>query len=514
MHVVNILMFFLAVGHLPISLVQKDVVFSYMQGIELEINEMFSTYQQLCHARKVNTRFSLIEHDDVASAIIKQISSYGINELVIGSDTRRFRSHDVADTVLKNKPNFCTVHIAPKCKLSSALLTSSKELKIRYPEAFSNQSSGFSDMTNLATLKGMTESQSEGFIHDYSQSLQFQRIQSPPNNYQVPISLSASNPASTISNVESRSASIPMSRSQTSGIGGVYNSGTPRFSTSRSDFLGENSSITMSIEGRESPGNTGLPSSTPPLSIGNLPNSDMETYTFSTSGKPFNLDTASTDVLGGSLHGDPTIFSPSLGGDHGNVIDEMDISPWNVKTPLVSNNEQNMMMEVEALRFELKNTQSMLYALARQEATKANITANELTKEIGRQLAAEREGQQRRNAEIRARIDSQVRKKTQKAPESKQPYVQTRHIKEERDAMPPKHFLCPILEDIMDDPHMADDGYTYEYAFIRNWLENNNTSPMTKQPIQQNILIPNNTLRSAIQEWKIKSGFNNEDYDT
>lgn len=226
------------------------------------------------------------------------------------------------------------------------------------------------------------------------------------------------------------------------------------------------------------------------------------------------MDTASTDVLGGSLHGDPPIFSPSLGGDHGNVIDEMDISPWNVKTALASNYEQNMMMEVEALRFELKNTQSMLYALARQEATKANITANELTKEIGRQLAAEREGQQRRDAEVRARIESEVRKKAHKAPESKQISGQSRHKKEEMDAMPPKHFLCPILRDVMDDPHMADDGYTYEYAFIRNWLENNNTSPMTKQPIQQNILIPNNTLRSAIQEWKIKSGFNNEDYDT
>jgi len=144
----------------------------------------------------------------------------------------------------------------------------------------------------------------------------------------------------------------------------------------------------------------------------------------------------------------------------------------------------------------------MLYALAQQEATKANITANELTKEIGRQLAAER---------IRARIESEVRKKAHKAPESKQISVQSRHKKEEMDAMPPEHFVCPILQEVMDDPHMADDGYTYEYAFIRNWLENHNTSPITSQPIQQNILIPNNTLRSAIREWKIKSGFNNED---
>jgi len=268
----------------------------------------------------------------------------------------------------------------------------------------------------------------------------------------------------------------------------------------------------MSIEGRESPRNTGLPRSTPPLSIGNLPNFDMETYTFS-SGNQFNLDTASTDVLGGSLQGDPPIFSPSLGGGHGNVIDEMEISPLNVTTAPASNNEQNMMMEVETLRLELKHTQNMLYAIARQEATKVNITANELTKEVKRQLAAEREGQQRIDVEIRARIESEVRKKAHKAPESKQISVQSRPKKVEMDPMPPKHFVCPIVQEVMDDPHMADDGYTYEYAFIRNWLENENTSPITKQPIQQNILIPNNTLRSAIREWKIKSGFKNEDYD-
>lgn len=68
----------------------------------------------------------------------------------------------------------------------------------------------------------------------------------------------------------------------------------------------------------------------------------------------------------------------------------------------------------------------------------------------------------------------------------------------------------------MDNPHIAADGFTYEYSTINTWLENKiNTSPMTNnQTLDNKFLIPNHALRSAILEWKIKSGFNNADYDT
>jgi len=38
--------------------------------------------------------------------------------------------------------------------------------------------------------------------------------------------------------------------------------------------------------------------------------------------------------------------------------------------------------------------------------------------------------------------------------------------------MPPSDFVCPILQEVMDDPHVADDGYTYEYSTIKTWLGN------------------------------------------
>ncbi|KAK2358642.1 U-box domain-containing protein kinase family protein [Trifolium repens] len=66
----------------------------------------------------------------------------------------------------------------------------------------------------------------------------------------------------------------------------------------------------------------------------------------------------------------------------------------------------------------------------------------------------------------------------------------------------PSQYYCPILQEIMDEPYIAADGFTYEYRAIKAWLSKHNVSPVTKHKLQHSELIPNHTLRSAIQEWK------------
>lgn len=66
----------------------------------------------------------------------------------------------------------------------------------------------------------------------------------------------------------------------------------------------------------------------------------------------------------------------------------------------------------------------------------------------------------------------------------------------------PSYFICPISQDVMDDPHIAADGFTYEAEAIRSWLDSgHDTSPMTNLRLEHDVLIPNHALRSAIQEW-------------
>ncbi|KAK1308643.1 U-box domain-containing protein 33 [Acorus calamus] len=66
----------------------------------------------------------------------------------------------------------------------------------------------------------------------------------------------------------------------------------------------------------------------------------------------------------------------------------------------------------------------------------------------------------------------------------------------------PSYFMCPIFQEIMKDPHVAADGYTYEAEALKGWLESGqDTSPMTNVKLSHHQLIPNHALRSAIQEW-------------
>ncbi|KAG6427152.1 hypothetical protein SASPL_111392 [Salvia splendens] len=66
----------------------------------------------------------------------------------------------------------------------------------------------------------------------------------------------------------------------------------------------------------------------------------------------------------------------------------------------------------------------------------------------------------------------------------------------------PAYFICPIFQEIMQDPVVAADGFTYELEALRGWLESgHDTSPMTNLKLPNSDLVPNHTLRSAIQEW-------------
>ncbi|KAH7850735.1 hypothetical protein Vadar_002226 [Vaccinium darrowii] len=67
---------------------------------------------------------------------------------------------------------------------------------------------------------------------------------------------------------------------------------------------------------------------------------------------------------------------------------------------------------------------------------------------------------------------------------------------------PPDHYFCPILQEVMVDPYVAADGFTYEHGAIKAWLERHSLSPVTRRSLQHKVLVRNHTLRSAIQDWR------------
>ncbi|CAN7063476.1 unnamed protein product [Brassica rapa subsp. trilocularis] len=76
------------------------------------------------------------------------------------------------------------------------------------------------------------------------------------------------------------------------------------------------------------------------------------------------------------------------------------------------------------------------------------------------------------------------------------------HLGRNEQRIAPPYFICPIFQEVMQDPHVAADGFTYEAEAIRAWLDSgHDTSPMTNAKLSHNSLIPNHALRSAVQEW-------------
>ena len=68
-------------------------------------------------------------------------------------------------------------------------------------------------------------------------------------------------------------------------------------------------------------------------------------------------------------------------------------------------------------------------------------------------------------------------------------------------------FICPVTFDVMKNPViLAASSITFEKEFIENWLASHDTCPYTNIQLRGiHQLIPNISLRQAIEEWLVKS---------
>lgn len=66
-------------------------------------------------------------------------------------------------------------------------------------------------------------------------------------------------------------------------------------------------------------------------------------------------------------------------------------------------------------------------------------------------------------------------------------------------------FRCPISLEVMTDPVIMTDGFSYERIEAEDWLSRGNTtSPLTNKKLASTKLIPNQTLRQSIEEYQDK----------
>ena len=67
----------------------------------------------------------------------------------------------------------------------------------------------------------------------------------------------------------------------------------------------------------------------------------------------------------------------------------------------------------------------------------------------------------------------------------------------------PDEYLCPITHELMRDPVIASDGYSYERSAIAAWLGSGGdpVSPMTNDPLLSPTLTPNRSLKLLIERF-------------
>lgn len=70
-------------------------------------------------------------------------------------------------------------------------------------------------------------------------------------------------------------------------------------------------------------------------------------------------------------------------------------------------------------------------------------------------------------------------------------------------------FLCPITHQIMYNPYIDNEGNTYEYSAIIEWLSRNNTSPITRNYLDITHLKPNRCILDIINNLNNSQNINN-----
>ncbi|URE00277.1 U-box domain-containing protein [Musa troglodytarum] len=92
----------------------------FKEPTDHQSKELFLPFRCFCTRKDVRCKDVLLEDVDAAKAIIEFVSHAAIEKLVIGASSKgRFKNHDVTASVTKGVPDFCTVYVIGKGKVST-----------------------------------------------------------------------------------------------------------------------------------------------------------------------------------------------------------------------------------------------------------------------------------------------------------------------------------------------------------------------------------------------------------
>jgi hypothetical protein len=97
--------------------------------------------------------------------------------------------------------------------------------------------------------------------------------------------------------------------------------------------------------------------------------------------------------------------------------------------------------------------------------------------------------------------DNNAEKQKEEEEEKKVSAVVQYRLTASQDGALPDEFICPITNELMEEPVVAADGHTYEKSAILEWFEKKLTSPKTNEPLPTKMIFANLSVRTAILEY-------------
>ncbi|KAF3437275.1 hypothetical protein FNV43_RR20028 [Rhamnella rubrinervis] len=138
--------------------VSDDVARNYKQQIENQAKDLFLPFRCFCTRKDIKCNEIILEESEIAKSLINYVSANSIEILVLGAPSRggivkRFKTTDVPSSVSKAAPDFCTVYVIAKGKISSVRSATSVPAKPPSRNPIQHQASNISDSNETPSMR-------------------------------------------------------------------------------------------------------------------------------------------------------------------------------------------------------------------------------------------------------------------------------------------------------------------------------------------------------------------------
>ncbi|KAL6977908.1 non-specific serine,threonine protein kinase [Sarracenia purpurea var. burkii] len=111
-------------SHVSLSDVNDGVAKAYKTQVDNQARELFLPFRAFCTRKDIKCNEIIIEDMDIAKVICDYVKINLIETLVVGAASRnsfvkRFKASDIPTSLSKGAPEFCSVYVISKGKISS-----------------------------------------------------------------------------------------------------------------------------------------------------------------------------------------------------------------------------------------------------------------------------------------------------------------------------------------------------------------------------------------------------------